>query len=218
MELIVSTNPARDAAERIAARLRDAARRRGNGFVALSGGSTAPPMIDALVGLDVPWASVGIWQVDERVAPDGDAARNALQLEPFDGLPCRVWPMPVTSRDLRAAARRYTSTLPDRFDVVHLGVGDDGHTASWPPDEPRVRTSSREVELVERFNGRPRMTLTRRVVNAARCRIVLSTGASKRPMIARWLEGDAELPIAAVRRTATWVYVDDAAAPYSGLR
>lgn len=213
MQLVVSQNPAVEAADRIAARLRDAVRRRGTASVALSGGSTAPPMIDVLVGLDVPWASVGVWQVDERVAPDGHEARNALQLGPFDDLPCRVRPMPVTADDLRAAARRYAATLPDRFDVVHLGVGDDGHTASWPPAEPGIRRSDRPVELVAMFNDWPRMTLTQRVVNGARSRVVLSTGRAKRPMIERWLAGDRSLPITAVRRTATWTFVDEPAAP-----
>jgi 6-phosphogluconolactonase len=216
MELIVTPDPSVAAAERVAARLRDAVRRRGTASMALSGGGTAPPMIDALGEVDVPWEAVGVWQVDERVAPDGHDARNAGQLQPLEQLPCRVRPMPVTAGDLRAAARRYAATLPDRFDVVHLGIGDDGHTASWPPDDPAVRTSRREVELVDMFNGWPRMTLTRRVVNAARSRVVLTTGASKRPMVTRWLEGDRSLPITAVRRTATWVFVDEAAAPSSG--
>lgn len=174
-------------------------------------------MLAALVDADVPWGAVGIWQVDERVAPDGHEARNADQLEVFADLPCRVRAMPVTASDLRAAARRYGSALPERFDVVHLGVGDDGHTASWPPDEPDVRDSERPVELVEHFNGWPRMTLTRNVVNHARARAVLTMGASKRPMVERWLLRDVTLPISAVRRSDTWVFLDDAAAPRARL-
>lgn len=174
-------------------------------------------MIAALVAADVPWHAIDIWQVDERVAPDGHDARNAGQLEVFDGLPCRVHPMPVTARDRRGAARRYASALPERFDVVHLGIGDDGHTASWPPDDPGVRESERPVELVEMFNGWPRMTLTASVVNGARSRLVLATGASKRPVIERWLLLDPTLPITAVRRTDTWVFLDVAAAPAGTL-
>ena len=201
------------AAARIAYRLRDAARRRGVASLALSGGSTAPPMIAALVADRVPWSTVTVWQVDERVAPDGHAARNASQLVPFDDLGCRVRPMPVTAGDLRAAARRYGAALPERLDVVHLGVGDDGHTASWPPGASEVAESGRAVELVDSFNGWPRMTLTARVVNSARSRVVLATGSSKRPMIERWLLDDPELPISAVRRRSTWVFVDPPAAP-----
>lgn len=217
MRLFVSPEPSVAAAARIAFRLRSAVRRRGEASLAVSGGSTAPPMIDALAGADVPWAAVTIWQVDERVAPDGHPERNAGQLVPFAELGCRLRIMPVTAIDLRAAARRYGQGLPDRFDVVHLGVGDDGHTASWPPDEPAVQASTRPVEVVGTFHGRPRMTLTRRTVNGARSRVVLATGAAKRPMIERWLAGDRTLPIGAVRRTATWVYLDDAAAPAGTL-
>ena len=212
MQIVVGESPATEAADRLAFRLRDAVRRRGSASVALSGGSTAPPMIAALVELDVPWDGVVVWQVDERVAPDGSDDRNAGQLDPLRTR-CEVRPMPVTATDLRAAARRYAAELPARFDVVHLGVGDDGHTASWPPAEPDVATSDRPVELVGEFHGLPRMTLTASVVNGARSRVVLATGARKRPVIERWLLGDADLPISRVRRQDTWVYLDEPAAP-----
>jgi 6-phosphogluconolactonase/glucosamine-6-phosphate isomerase/deaminase len=210
MDLRISDEPAHAAALAIARRLRDACGRRGAATLALSGGSTAPAMIDALLAQRVPWDAVTIWQVDERVAPDGDKDRNALQLS---GLPCAVRLMPVTATDLRAAAGRYARALPARFDLVHLGVGDDGHTASWPPGDHDVLVSDRRVELVPPFNGRRRMTLTPSVVNGARARLVLATGAAKRPVITRWIDGDRSLPIATVRRTATTVYLDPAAAP-----
>jgi 6-phosphogluconolactonase/glucosamine-6-phosphate isomerase/deaminase len=217
VQIVIADRPAELAAYRIGDRLRDAIRRRGVATVALSGGSTAPSLIDALQQRPVAWASVTVWQVDERVAPAGDAARNANQLRAFGDLPCRVVRMPVEADDLRAAARRYASGLPERFDVVHLGVGDDGHTASWPPGRTDLIHSARNVEVVEMFNGWPRMTLTRRVVNRARCRVVVAAGASKRPMVEGWLLRDRELPIDAVRRTSTWVYLDPAAAPAGGL-
>jgi 6-phosphogluconolactonase/glucosamine-6-phosphate isomerase/deaminase len=210
MDLRVSDDPAGLAAASIARRLREAHRRRGAATLALSGGSTAPAMIDALLAEPVPWDAVTVWQVDERVAPDGHPDRNAAQL---DGLPCTVRLMPVTAADLRAAAARYARALPDRFDVVHLGVGDDGHTASWPPGDHDVIASDRLVELVPPFNGRPRMTLTPHVVNGARARLVLATGAAKRPVITRWLSGDRSLPIATVHRTDTTVFLDPDAAP-----
>jgi 6-phosphogluconolactonase/glucosamine-6-phosphate isomerase/deaminase len=158
----------------------------------------------------VPWEHVTVWQVDERIVPDGDPGRNAGQLA---ALPCRVRQMPVAVRDRRAAAARYASSLPDRFDVVHLGLGDDGHTASWPPGRPEVIASARPVELVPTFNEYERMTLTGGVVNGARARLVLCVGSSKRPMVERWLLRDTSLPIAAVRRAATVVFLDPAAAP-----
>jgi 6-phosphogluconolactonase/glucosamine-6-phosphate isomerase/deaminase len=165
-------------------------------------------MFDALRACDVPWDRTTIWQVDERVAPDGDRDRNAEQLQ---GLQGRIRLMPVTSKDLRAAARRYASSLPDRFDVVHLGMGGDGHTASWPPGDSVV-DSTRAVEVTGEFNGRRRMTLTPLVVNAARARLVLTVGSSKAAMVERWMERDAEVPIDRVRRAGTIVFLDQEAA------
>lgn len=212
MDIRVGPDPAGRAATWIAFRLRDAHRRRGEASLALSGGSTAPPMIAALLDHEVPWGATTVWQVDERVVPDGDRRRNVEQLAV---LPCRVHPMPVTATDLRSAADRYGSSLPARFDVVHLGLGADGHTASWPPGDPAPLRSPRAVELVDEFLGLPRMTLTRRVVNRARSRAVLATGASKRSMVESWLLRDRSLPITAVASRSTWVFLDDDAAPGS---
>jgi 6-phosphogluconolactonase/glucosamine-6-phosphate isomerase/deaminase len=164
-------------------------------------------LFDALLDEDVPWEHVTVWQVDERIAPDGAPGRNAVQL---DHVPASVKLMPVTAVDLRAAARRYGAGLPERFDVVHLGLGDDGHTASWPPGDPVV-DSARPCELVGDFNGFRRMTLTPWVVNRARCRLVLTFGRSKAPMVARWLLRDPELPVDRLRRSATLLFVDPAA-------
>jgi len=210
MDIRVGPEAPERAAAWIAQRLRAAHRRRGSAHLALSGGSTAPPMIEALLADEVPWEAVTAWQVDERVAPDGHTDRNAGQLA---ALPCDVEPMPVTSPDLALAAGRYGDRLPQRFDVVHLGLGEDGHTASWPPGDDGPIRSSHPVEVVEMFNGRPRMTLTRRVVNGARSRVVLATGSAKREMVVRWLLKDRALPISAVRSSNTWVFLDPDAAP-----
>lgn len=208
MELRVQDDPAAAAGEWMARRLRDAVRRRGEASVAVSGGSSAPPMFAAVLGHEVPWGRVTMWQVDERVAPDGDADRNAGQLA---DLPCTVRLMPVTDKDLAAAARRYGASLPERFDVVHLGLGDDGHTASWPPGDPVV-DSDRHCEVIGEFNGRRRMTLTPPVVNRARSRMVLTYGSVKAPVVERWLLRDPDLPIDRVRRSGTWAFIDPAAA------
>jgi 6-phosphogluconolactonase/glucosamine-6-phosphate isomerase/deaminase len=206
----VFDHPADWAARSIARRLGDAWRRRGSATLALSGGSTAPLLIEALASQRVRWASVTVWQVDERVAPDGDDDRNVGQLSL---LPCAVRPMPVTAAGLEQAAARYARSLPDRFDVVHLGVGDDGHTASWPPGNAAVLSSPLLVDLTGEFNGRRRMTLTPLSVNAARSRIVLATGAAKRGAVERWLLDDKRLPIAHLRRAGTTLFLDPAAAP-----
>ena len=204
----MSERPAEAAAASIARRLRSAIGRRGAATLALSGGSTAPALIDALLAAGPPWEAVTVWQVDERIAPDGDPDRNAGQLA---DLPCRVHPMPVTSSDLRAAARRYAASLPARLDVVHLGLGGDGHTASWPPGHPVV-DSDRVVEVIGEFNGRRRMTVTPPVVNGARSRVVLTTGASKAEMVDRWNRRDPSIPVSRVRRSGTTAFLDPAAA------
>lgn len=164
-------------------------------------------MLEQLAATDLPWTKIGVWQVDERVAPDGHDDRNAVQLAALGG---RQRLMPVTADDLTAAARRYARTLPDRFDVIHLGMGDDGHTASWPPDDPVVESRA-HVAVVGPYNGRLRMTLTPPVVNAATGRVVLTLGASKAEALGAWTNGG-DVPIASVRATRTVVFADEAAA------
>lgn len=193
--------------------------------MAVSGGSTAPPLFEALtaaaVGGSIEWGRVGAWQVDERIAPDGHEDRNAGQL---DLLPAVLHPMPVTG-DPVADAPRYGANLPDQFDVVHLGIGGDGHTASWAPvphpDAAVVLTSTEPVLTVGEFNGRERMTLGVAVVNGARERVILATGTEKAQVIASWVRGlgerdtawlDPELPVAAVDPVGTTLFLDAAAA------
>lgn len=208
MELRVCDDPTRAAGEWFVRRIRDAVRRRGEALVAVSGGSSAPPMFAAMLEQAVPWDRVTMWQIDERIAPDGDPDRNAGQLA---DLPCTRRLMPVTSKDLRAGARRYGASLPERFDVVHLGLGDDGHTASWPPGNDVV-DSERLCEVIGEFNGRRRMTLTPPVINTARSRMVLTYGTAKSPVVQRWLLRDPDVPIDRVRRSGTWAFIDPAAA------
>lgn len=211
MDVCVSEHPEVDVAASMAELLAEAVHRRGEAYLALSGGSTAPPMIAALVGHDLPWELIGVWQVDERVAPDGHPERNAEQLA---AIPGRVHLMPVTDADLDTAAEHYAANLPDRFDVIHLGLGPDGHTASWPPGHPVVDSELAVVAIGE-FNGFRRMTLTPRVVNAARSRLMFTTGADKRDVVTRWLDGDPSLPASRLERADTSVFLDPAAAPSS---
>jgi 6-phosphogluconolactonase len=215
MRLIVAADPAAAAeagAVWIARRLRGAVGRRGAATVAFSGGSTPALMLDVLARLDVPWPSVHAYQVDERVAPDGDPARNVRLLDVLPIARANLHAMPVAARDLRRGARRYGAALPHRLDVVHLGVGDDGHTASWPPGDPVIDAVD-PVALCDPYAGFVRMTLTPPAVNAARARLVLAVGSSKRPVLERWLHRDRTLPVARVRRTGTTLVLDAAATP-----
>jgi 6-phosphogluconolactonase len=214
MDIVVAPDPqaaAQEAAARIARQLRNAVTRRGSATVAFSGGSTPALMLVALAELPVPWESTTVFQVDERVAPDGDPDRNAALLDVLRPRAATIDLMPVTDDDLESASHRYATLLPDRIDVVHLGLGDDGHTASWPPGDPVVDAAG-VVAVTGKFKGRVRMTLTAQAVNAARHRVVLATGTEKATIVERWLLHDGSLPVERVRRSDTLVVLDAAAA------
>jgi 6-phosphogluconolactonase len=210
---------ANEAASWVARQLRNAVTRRGAATVAFSGGSTPALMLAELATLEVPWAATTVFQVDERVAPDGDPDRNAGLLDALRSLRSSrptIHLMPVLAADVVSAAAQYATLLPDRLDVVHLGLGDDGHTASWPPGDPVIEAGG-SVAMSAEYKGRVRMTLTVHTVNAARRRMVLATGAAKAGIIERWMLHDPDLPVNRVNRTGTLVILDtDAAArlPY----
>src|SRR5580700_6536270 len=126
---------AEKAAAIIAQDAREAVAARGRFIMAVSGGHTPWIMLRALANQDVPWADVHVFQVDERIAPEGDPDRNLTHLResllsaaPI--LPEHVHAMAVESQDIESAADRYALELPPVLDLVHLGLGPDGHTAS----------------------------------------------------------------------------------------
>lgn len=163
---------------------------------AISGGEAPAPMFRRLGGLDLPWDRIDTWQVDERVAPPGDPDRNrshqetALPPGAVDGV---RW-MPVEEGDLRAAAARYASTLPERFDLVHLGLGADGHTASLVPGDPALDVRDRHVAVTGPYEGRRRMTLTHPGLSRAARVIWLVAGPEKRDALRKLVAGDPSIP------------------------
>ncbi len=197
------------AARSMARRLNAAVRRRGRATVAFSGGRTPAEMFARLATMPVSWDDVDVWQVDERVAPDGDPARNVGLLAILPVPAGQIHPMPVTAPDVAHAAADYAAGLPAAFDVVHLGLGDDGHTASWPPGDPVVDAAG-AVAVSGRFNGHVRMTLTPATVNAARTRMVVLAGEAKAAPLLGWVL-QRDLPISRVRTVATTVFADVAA-------
>lgn len=214
---------ARAAAHFIAERAGRAAAERDRFTVAFSGGSTPSGMLAALVAEDLPWRNMHVFQVDERCAPRGAAERNLTQLEsallgktPLDVE--AVHAMPVESTDLESAADQYARSLrqqagtPPVLDLVHLGLGDDGHTASLVPGDAVVDVDDRDVAVTAAYRGHRRMTVTLPLINRARTRLWLVTGAAKADMLARLMSGDAGIPAGRVSTSDTVVFADADAA------
>jgi len=225
MELKVvndSDSAARLAAATIAADARAAIAIRGRFTLAVSGGHTPWVMLRMLANEDVPWADVDLYQVDERIAPDGNQDRNLTHIREslLLHVPLRreqVHPMPVESSDLRSATAQYASHLqeaagsPPVLDLVHLGLGPDGHTASLVPGDAVLEVSRADVALTGAYQGRRRMTLTYPAINRARRVLWVVTGNEKTEALQRLLDGDVTIPAGRVRREQAVLFADRAA-------
>jgi 6-phosphogluconolactonase len=214
---------AREAAEIIAREARAAVAARGRFIMAVSGGRTPWMMLRVLSGEDVPWDKVHVVQVDERVAPAGHPDRNLTHLHEslLKHAPLsmdRIHAMPIDASDLEAAAAQYAATLNKIagslpvLDLVHLGLGPDGHTASLIPGDPVLNVTDADVALTGIYQGRRRMTLTYPIINRARCILWLVTGGEKADMLVRLRDGDRSIPAGLVRRDHAIVLADRAAA------
>jgi len=204
-------------AESIAAAGQAAVRERGSFSLAMSGGRSPWAMLAILGEMEeMPWGETELFQVDERIASPGSQDRNLTHL--VLGLSIdhqsSLRPMPVTQRDLDAAAREYESSLPERLDLVHLGLGPDGHTASLVPGDPVLEVTDRRVALTEAaYQGHRRMTLTYPALAEARRIVWLVTGAEKRGPLAKLLASDPSIPAGRVKNDDMTAVADQAAAP-----
>ncbi len=212
---------ARQAAGLIAAEARAAVAARRRFVVAVSGGHTPWAMLSALSREDVPWPNVYVTQVDERVAPAGDPDRNLTHIRESLHAPLRpeqILAMPVEAPDLQAAVARYAATLqelagsPPVLDLVHLGLGPDGHTASLVPGDRVLEVTDADVALTGIYQGRRRMTLTYPMINRSRRILWLVTGSEKVEMLARLRKGDVSIPAGRVRQDQAVIFADQAAA------
>jgi 6-phosphogluconolactonase len=212
-----------EAAAIIATDARIAVAARGRFTLAVSGGHTPWVMLRALADKELPWDGVHVLQVDERVAPVEDPDRNLTHLRQslLDHAPLRpeqIHAMPVEARDLQAAVSAYAATLrdvagsPAVLDLVHLGLGPDGHTASLVPGDPVLDVNDAAVALAGPYQGRRRMTLTYPVLNQARRVLWVVTGDEKAEMLARLREGDRSIPAGRVKQDHALVLADRAAA------
>ena len=214
---------ARAAAATIASDARTTIAARGRFVLAVSGGHTPWIMLRALAGEDIPWAGVHVCQVDERVAPDGHPDRNLTHLREslLHHVPLRpeqIHAMPVEMADLQTAATQYALALqdiagsPPVLDLVHLGLGPDGHTASLVPGDAVLDVSDLDVAVTGAYQGRRRMTLTYPTLNRARRVLWVVTGSEKVEMLGRLRDGDVSIPAGRVRREQALVLADRAAA------
>ena len=214
---------AQQAAAILAAEARASVARRGRFVFAVSGGHTPWVMLRALAGEVVPWDKVHLVQVDERVAPPGDPDRNSTHLREslLDHAPLppeQVYAMPVELTDLEEAARQYAATLakiagtPPVLDLIHLGLGPDGHTASLVPGDPVLQVHDADVAVTGIYQGRRRITLTYPLINRAQRLLWLVTGGEKAGMLARLRDGDQSIPGGRVNPERALVLADRAAA------
>ncbi|MFW2387464.1 MAG: 6-phosphogluconolactonase [Polyangiales bacterium] len=198
------------AADAIARALNAALRDRARASLALSGGATPWLALRALAGTDVDWSRVDVYQVDERLAPQGDSARNLVGLTSalLDRVSASVHPMPVEASDVAEAAERYGSSLPASLDVVHLGLGDDGHTASLVPGDPVLDLTDRSVAVTQPYRGHRRMTLTFPSLDRAGAIIWIVSGAEKASMVERLLSADPTIPAGRVSQERAVLVTD----------
>ena len=214
---------ARAAAATIAADARAVIAARGRFALAVSGGHTPWIMLRALAEEEIPWAGVHVFQTDERVAPDGHPDRNLTHLREslLQHAPLRpeqIHAMPVEGADLQAAATQYALVLreiagsPPVLDLVHLGLGPDGHTASLVPGDAVLDVADKDVALTGFYQGRRRMTLTYPTINRARRILWVVTGSEKVEMLRRLREGDVSIPAGRVHREQALLLADRAAA------
>jgi 6-phosphogluconolactonase len=213
---------ARAAAKFVAAEAAAAVAARGQFVMAVSGGRTPWIMLRALDNEEVPWKRVHVVQVDERVAPGDHPDRNLAHLRETLLDHSRIRPeqihaMPVESPDLETAARQYASILgeiagsPPMLDLVHLGLGPDGHTASLVPGDPVLNVTDVDVAVTGVYQGRRRMTLTYPIINRAHRILWLVTGNEKVGALLRLRKGDSSIPAGRVRPDQAVIFADRAA-------
>jgi 6-phosphogluconolactonase len=219
---------AHDAAGELARACAAAVADRGRAVIALSGGRSPLRAFELFARAPLPWASIVVAQVDERCVPAQDARRNLAPLQRLlveqGELPhANLLGMPVERSDLARAADDYAAQLRERlgpdgeFDIVQLGLGDDGHTASLVPGDPVLEVDDRDVAVTARpYQGTRRMTLTYRRLQSARERLWFVAGAGKAATLAELIEGVGSSPAVRVRREDS-VLVTDRASAARGL-
>lgn len=184
---------------------------RGRFNFAVSGGKTPWRMLELLAGSDLNWSKTSLFQVDERIAPTGSMQRNLTHLVLTLPLVCQaaIRPMPVGADDLVTAASGYEYSLPDRFDLIHLGLGPDGHTASLVPGDRILDVADRQVAVTSgEYQGTRRMSLTYKTLNRARQILFLVTGEGKEEALGKLIAADESIPAGRIENPNTTLITD----------
>lgn len=184
---------------------------RGRFNFAVSGGKTPWRMLELLADSDLDWGRTSLFQVDERIAPTGSPERNLTHLVLTLPLICQaaIRPMPVGADDLTTASSGYEYSLPDRFDLIHLGLGPDGHTASLIPGDPILEVRDRQVAITAgEYQGTRRMSLTYKALNRARKIMFLVTGEGKEDALSKLMAGDESIPAGRIENPDLTVITD----------
>jgi 6-phosphogluconolactonase len=188
-----------DAAVLISDACREAIAQRGQFTIVLAGGSTPKPLYEKLSALDLPWDKIHVFWGDERYVsathPDsneGMARRAWLDRVPFPAE--NLHPMPTQAQDPAESAQQYEANLRSffghsletqeipAFDLILLGLGDDGHTASLFPHTAVLNVCSSLIGVGYR-GADPRLTFTIPLLNQAHCVLFLVAGSSKQPAL-----------------------------------
>ncbi len=190
----------------VTTRMMKAIAERGQATIALSGGSTPKPLYAALASQPLPWEKVHVFWGDERYVPPthGDSNQNMARqawLDQIDIPESNIHPMPTQRNDPEADAAAYSTTLmnffkltPGQFpglDLILLGLGDDGHTASLFPQTDALQVQDRLITVGDK-DGEPRLTFTIPLINHGRSVVFLVAGSNKQAALAEIFSPNAD--------------------------
>lgn len=220
-----SDEVAEKAAQYIEEKIRTAILTKGSFTMAISGGKTPWQMLKILAKAKLRWEKVFLFQVDERVAPDGNEERNLTQLFKSiegSGIMTRinVFPMHVISENLEEETKAYAEVIQKiaengELDLIHLGMGADGHTASLIPGDKVCEVIDSDIAMTHSpYQGRLRMTMTYPLINRAKEILWLVTGEEKAEMLQLLLRQDSIIPAGKVNPVHATIFADQAAAKF----
>ncbi len=192
--------------ELVLTKLQMALESRGKATIALAGGSTPKPLYEALSKQTLPWEKIHVFWGDERYVAPTHSDSNQLMarqawLDRVDIPPSNIHAMPTGSGEPDTDARQYETELKEFFqlsegelpvfDIILLGMGDDGHTASLFPHTPALTVSDRAIAVGNK-DGQPRLTFTANLINQARCVVFIVAGENKRPALKEVFAAEAD--------------------------